>query len=289
MENTESAYDAVSKDMKLPESVEEMKGHCNKYSNHKRWCGKTGCSASDKSKGKDPAGDTIAGCVKKCDSEEDCVAIAFKANDHCVTYYGTCEDSADSVKWGFTYYRYKAAPYYSYPACLPGCLVNNGGCPGGTPCHQVSGRMYKVGSTCYLAQGGCWGCLANPAKHTTAFKALATCKYIAPTPEPTPDPTFVPLVAAEKAKFDGGLAKYDKDGDLKVTWEEAEAGGLTKEEFDSMDANGDGVLTAEDYTEAVGSKSTGDAWGKFLEGGAYRSAQVSATSVLVFVLFSLRM
>jgi len=116
----------------------------------------------------------------------------------------------------------------------------------------------------------------------------------APTVAPTVEPTFAPLVAEAKVQFDGGLARLDKDGDLKVTWEEAEAGGFTKEQFDGMDVNGDGVLTAEDYAEAAATNSTGgagSAWDKFLanEAGAYRSAQVSAISVLVFVLFSLRM
>jgi len=143
------------------------------------------------------------------------------------------------------------------------------------------------------AEKGHPGYVAGRHAMTAVMRFTLMPQTTAPTPEPTAEPTFTPLLEAEKATFDGGLAKYDKDGDLKVTWEEAKAGGLTKAEFDSMDVDGDGVLTAEDYTEAKGTNSTGGAWDKFLaqglEGGAYRSAEVSAISVLVFVLLSLRM
>merc|ERR1740130_1602751 len=116
----------------------------------------------------------------------------------------------------------------------------------------------------------------------------------APTPAPTSEPTFVPLSEEENATCVGGIAKYDKDpSDLQVTLKEAEAGGLTTEEFDSMDVNNDSALTGEDCAQAFATNSTDGAWEKFLaievEGGAYRSAQVSAISVLVFLLFSLRM
>jgi len=128
------------------------------------------------------------------------------------------------------------------------------------------------------------------------FKAYGTvptsAPTFAPTPAPTSEPTFAPLSEEENASCVGGIAKYDKDpSDLEVTLEEAEAGGLTKEEFDGMDVNTDGVVTAEDCAEAVATNSTGGGWEKFLamEAGAYRSAQVSAISMLVLVLFSLRM
>lgn len=61
------------------------------------------------------------------------------------------------------------AAIYDYPSCKPGCLVNNGGCPGGTPCHQVDGRIYREAGQCYRAIGGCYGCLGNAADHPDAL------------------------------------------------------------------------------------------------------------------------
>ena len=54
-------------------------------------------------------------------------------------------------------------------ARAPGCLVDNGGCPNGVPCHQVDRRFYRITvpgdqynpprEWCYRASGYCYGCL----------------------------------------------------------------------------------------------------------------------------------
>jgi len=61
---------------------------------------------------------------------------------------------------------------YDYPSCRPACLVNNGGCPGGEGCHQVSGRIYRFQGTCYKAVGGCWGCLESPTNYPEALSPV---------------------------------------------------------------------------------------------------------------------
>jgi len=120
-------------------------------------------------------------------------------------------------------------------------------------------------------------------------KAPTPAPTFAPTSEPTSEPTFAPLSAEDNATCVAAIAKYDTDpSDLQVTLNESEAGGLTKEEFDGMDVNNDSVVTAEDCAEAIATNSTGG-WASAFDAGAYRSAQVSAISMLVFVLFSLRM
>eukprot|EP00483_Globobulimina_turgida_P012889 UN12913 len=66
---------------------------------------------------------------------------------------------------------------YVYPQCAPNCLTNNGGCPNGIPCHQVKDRTYKVGSQCYTALTGCWGCLGNPSAYPQHLRAVTCSNY----------------------------------------------------------------------------------------------------------------
>ena len=66
----------------------------------------------------------------------------------------------------------KLEDVYDYPSCRPACLVNNGGCPGGEGCHQVSGRIYRFQGTCYRAVGGCWGCLESPTNYPEALSPV---------------------------------------------------------------------------------------------------------------------
>jgi hypothetical protein len=55
--------------------------------------------------------------------------------------------------------------FYDYPSCKPDCLFNNGGCPGGVPCHQIIDAVYRINDNysdkCYKALSNCWGCLKD--------------------------------------------------------------------------------------------------------------------------------
>jgi len=66
-------------------------------------------------------------------------------------------------------------PAYNYPACAPGCLVNNGGCPSNLSCHQVQDRVYKIDGQCYRAYSDCLGCLKDPSKYPDRLILQPTC------------------------------------------------------------------------------------------------------------------
>jgi len=86
----------------------------------------------------------------KCDSDGDCFS------NKCYSYVWPNPKKCSPV-------------LFDFPACAPGCLVDNGGCPNGVPCHQVDRRFYRITvpgdqynpprEWCYRASGYCYGCL----------------------------------------------------------------------------------------------------------------------------------
>eukprot|EP01084_Bolivina_argentea_P032798 60712_1 len=67
---------------------------------------------------------------------------------------------------------------FEYPNCAPDCLINNGNCPNGDPCHQVKDRVYKVNGQCYKALTGCWGCLNNPSAYSSHLQQVSCGNYL---------------------------------------------------------------------------------------------------------------
>eukprot|EP00929_Paragymnodinium_shiwhaense_P106657 TRINITY_DN7224_c0_g1_i1.p1 TRINITY_DN7224_c0_g1~~TRINITY_DN7224_c0_g1_i1.p1 ORF type:complete len:1052 (+),score=149.18 TRINITY_DN7224_c0_g1_i1:366-3158(+) len=81
--------------------------HCNNYAAHKRWCSSGSNCGSNSQADSWPSASPTA-CQAKCDEDSRCVAIAFKANYQCITYYGTCTPSNDGINWGYQFYKPQA-------------------------------------------------------------------------------------------------------------------------------------------------------------------------------------
>lgn len=87
---------------------------------------------------------------------------------------------------------------------------------------------------------------------------LAGCGAPVTTPKPAQTETFtaqartVELQRAVRRMFELSISYADKDGNKRISFEEAQVWGMPQEAFTSHDTNGDGVLSvAEMATEAI--------------------------------------
>jgi hypothetical protein len=103
-----------------------------------------------------------------------------------------------------------------WPSCKPNCYSDPTGCPGGVPCHQTQGTIYKITATglCYKAISACYGCLEmNPAGYPDHLVAQ-TC----PAPVVVDWPSCVPNCYTEPTGCGNGQACHQVEGTIyKIT------------------------------------------------------------------------